>query len=224
MDNITIVAEAGISHNGDVEIAKELVIKAKECGADAIKFQLFTKEARPAGTKFILQPGLWHLVTKFAKEHGIVCFFSVFDFESVKLAITVEAPWVKLSMIERRNLQLIQECERWGFERRIVSVDLWGQYPKRDGWEYMYCPNNGWSGYYPTLGKHIEWERYAGIAKKTGMGYSCHAQDLAQCVTAVALGAKIIEKHFCLDEDAPDADVSLLPHQFKTMVDIIRGL
>ncbi|GAG22635.1 unnamed protein product, partial [marine sediment metagenome] len=137
------------------------------------------------------------------------------------------AKWVKLSIVERRNLQLIEYCEKVGFERAFVSVDLYRQYPKRDGWEYLYCPNNGWSGYYPTKGDHIEWARYANIAQGTGMGYSCHSEDLSQCVLAACLGAKVIEKHFKYFSDIrtveqPDAQVSLDPAQFKVMVQMIR--
>jgi len=218
---ITIIAEAGINHNGNIHDAISLAGAAKNAGADAVKFQLFTKRARPKGGRYIFQKENWQRLLD-AIENKIRVFWSVFDFESVDLAKELGATWVKLSLVERRNLQLIERCEKAGFERKIMSVDLWGQYPKRPGWEYLYCPNNGWSGYYPTEFEHIEWQRYAQIAKETGMGWSCHCEGFYESVIAATFGAKIIEKHFQLPGSCPDAKVSVEPRQFRLMVDMIR--
>lgn len=225
---ITIIAECGINHNGNVEKAKKMVEVAKEAGAGAAKFQLFTERARPRGKQFILSESEWGEVMKTGREISLPVFFSVFDFESVDLAKHLRAKWVKLSFVERRNSRLIERCWDTGFERKFVSVDLYGQYNQEDfkewGWEKLYCPNNGWSGFYPTKDENIEWERYQEQAKETGLGWSDHCQGWTEAVMCAAMGAKVIEKHFKIDDNCPDAICSLGPDRFKLMVDMIRGL
>jgi len=221
---VTIIAEAGINHNGDKYQAMDMVVEAKKAGADAIKFQLFTERARPRGKKFILSEAKWKEVMDVAISEKIECFWSVFDFESVAMAKRLGAKWVKLAFVERRNLELIQKCDAAGFERKFVSVDLQGQYPKCFGWEYLYCPNNGWSGYYPTNLDQIEWEEYSYFAGKNSMGYSCHSEDFYPCIVAASLGASVIEKHFKINNSCPDSDCSLNPAEFKTMVSLIEKI
>lgn len=222
---VTIIAECGINHNGDVEKARKLVFAAKKAGADAVKFQLFTDRARPQGKKFILSEKEWGTVMGEGREISLPAFFSVFDFESIDLAKRLGAKWVKLSFVERRNSRLIERC-CFKFERKFVSVDLYGQYNSGElkNWEKLYCPNNGWSGFYPTKDENIEWERYQEQAKETGLGWSDHCQGWAEAVMCAVMGAKVIEKHFKIDDDCPDAVCSLGPERFKLMVDSIRRL
>ena len=221
----TIIAEAGINHNGIPENAMNLVVAARQAGADAVKFQLFTLLSRPFGTKYIFSRKQWLEIVNAARHQGIQIFWSVFDLESVALAKSLGAEWVKLSFVERRNMRLIEECSQAGFARKFMSIDLYGQNEQPDGWEFLYCPNNGWSGFYPTIGEHIEWAFYAKKAKEFGLGFSCHCQDLAQCVLAAYLGANIVEKHIKLAEASypqPDDAVSITPFQFSEMVQLIR--
>ncbi len=123
--NPTIIAECGINHKGCKYNAMSLVRTAKEAGADAAKFQLFTDRARPKGKKYILPEEAWREIMNTGKENDIPVFFSVFDFESVRLARRLEAKWVKLSFVERRNSRLNRE---WNgteeFERKIGSVEF----------------------------------------------------------------------------------------------------
>lgn len=221
----TIVAEAGINHVGVVENAVALVVAAKKAGADAVKFQLFNALSRPFATQYILTSQQWENIVIEAARQEIRIFWSVFDQKSVMLAKSLKAQWIKLSFVECRNSRLIKACNREGFERKFMSIGLYGQNEQPTGWEYLYCPNNGWSGYYPTIGDHIEWGFYAKKAKEFGLGFSCHCQDLSPCVLAASLGAKIIEKHLKLENVAyaqPDDVVALTPGQFATMVKFIR--
>lgn len=228
MTTTTIIAECGINHAGDLRHAIELCGEAKRAGADAVKFQLFTKQARPKGEKYIFQLGDWIQIMNAGEAADIPVFFSVFDFESVKRAKNLGAKWVKLSFVERRNSRLIAACNEAGFERKFVSVDAWGQYSQTelDGWEKLYCANNGWSGYYPTKCTDIEWERVAELFLRDGVlaGWSDHCQGWTEAVQMVALGARIVEKHFKIDDDCPDAECSLSPCDFKLMVAAIRWI
>ena len=227
-NSVTIIAECGINHGGDLVNAHNMVMAAKEAGADAAKFQLFTDQARPKGKKFILDEAAWRVVMDTGREVGLPVFFSVFDFESVDLAKRLGARWVKLSFVERRNFPLIERCQEAGFGRKFVSVDLYDQYDgasfKEWGWEKLYCPNNGWSGFYPTKDNNIEWERYQGLAREMGMGWSDHCEGWTEAVVCAVSGAKVIEKHFKIDNDCPDAGCSTGPERFKLMVQMIREL
>ncbi|MEA2112405.1 MAG: N-acetylneuraminate synthase family protein [Patescibacteria group bacterium] len=222
-----IVAEAGINGNGDFKSNVELIKQAKLAGADAIKFQLFTERARPRAKQFILPKTQWQELQKVAHCEGIPMFWSVFDFESVDLAAELGAPYIKLSLIERRNSRLINKCNL-AFEGkpRFVSVDLWGQYHKIElaGWDKLYCPNNGWSGYYPTHEEHIDFgEYFYQLDQGEKLGWSDHCPGILTAVIMAQRGATIIEKHFKLNEDCMDAKCSANPRQFQLMVDLIRG-
>lgn len=225
MQKTIIIAEAGVNHCGRVNEAKELAIAASSTGADAVKFQLFTERSRPKVRQWILQPDEWREVVKAAT---IPVFWSVFDFEGVDQAKDLGAILIKLSIVERRNSRLIAKINESGFDYKFVSVDLQGQYNSDElsDWEKLYCPNKGWSGIYPTHQKDIEWELFQKAAQETGMGYSCHAptHDFRDCVLAAAFGAKVIERHFMINRECPDAKVSIEPAEFTTMVKLIRGL
>jgi len=227
MNQFTIIAECGINHNGSVNRAVEMVQKAKEAGADAAKFQLFTERARPRGKEFILSPDAWGLVKAEGDRLGIPVFWSVFDFESVDLARSLGAKWVKLSFVERRNSRLIARCNEVGFERKFVSVDLYHQYSEEDltGWERLYCPNNGWSGFYPTVDSQVEWAEYADAIRRGKIhGWSDHMVGWQGAAISTALGVLIVEKHFMVDEDCPDAECSLDHQEFALMVRMCRTI
>ena len=219
----TIVAECGIEHNGDIHRAKNLVLQAKDAGADLIKFQLFTGEARPRGKKYIFSEKHWREIKAIDSDK---IFWSVFDFESVYMAKEFGASVIKLSFVERRNSNLISRINKVGFAKKIISIDLWGQYNDEElaDWIKLYCPNNGWSGYYPTLPEHIEWEKYVSMASKSGLGWSCHCSDFMTAVLAAGFGAATIEKHFKIDEKGPDSKIAILPDEFATMVKLIRTI
>lgn len=216
---IMLIAEAGISHGGDPKKAAVLIQEAVEAGADAIKFQLFTPNARPKGVKYVLKKDSWRRLAQTGKDLGITVFWSVFDFESAHLARKL-GNWVKLSFVCKQNAELIRLCNKLRFERKFISVDLHGQYGRKElaGWDKLYCPNNGWSGIYPTKDSDIEWELYEKAAKETGMGYSCHSEHMTTTLVAAAYGARVIEKHFALDKAGPDGAWSLAPEELRYWV------
>ena len=237
----TIIAEAGISHCGSVDLAIELVKQAKESGADAVKFQLFTKKSRPHGTKYILAKKAWEKIVDVAIQEGISLFWSVFDFESLKLVEELGTKWIKLSIICKQNSRLIQRINEMDFDRKFISVDLYGQYNEKEleGWSKLYCPNHGWAGYYPTREDNIDFQEYIS-QQENDLGYSCHYQGKMACLLAASLGAKVIEKHFRLEDseytknivqpgkridvNIPDYDWSLDPTEFGEMVACIRKM
>lgn len=223
MEN-TIIAEAGVSHGGEVERAVGLVHAAKAAGADAVKFQMFTMSSRPFGAKYQLSSSAWEEVVKAGRSSEIEVFWSVFDFESVQKVKDLGAKWVKLSLISKQNRDLIERCDEAGFDRKFISVDLHGQYDAGllSTWEKLYCPNTGWRASYPTPDAEIDWWRYARQVTPR-FGYSCHHMTLYPCVIAAFLGAPVIEKHFKIKGcRGPDAPWSLDSVAFKDMVDLIR--
>lgn len=221
-----LIAEAGISHMGRPELAGELCVEAQEAGADAVKFQLFTSFSRPFGKEFILKDTVWGGIVNRYSVPDFKVFFSVFDFESLELAKDIST-WIKLSFISKQNKTLIDKVNRANFERKFISLDLYGQYEKealRD-WEKLYCPNTGWKASYPTPLEEIEFKRYGHANRLNyGLGYSCHGKDFRNCLIAASLGAPVIEKHFKLEEDdySPDEACSITPTEFKEMKEIIN--
>jgi len=209
-----IIAEAGIWHQGDMAKAMNLVIRAYEAGADAIKFQIFQD-----GDLFCPMPGdhdrklaweksemtlrKWRKVRAYASGCGIKFGASIFQDSGVELLKKLNPDFIKVAS---RAAETFPYKEFDG--PFIISMGL-----MEEGWVPINIPDNSkhlqCKMEYPTPLPKARWIGYDGLSDHSGNPYVA--------IDALARGAEIIEVHFCLahEEGRPDDKVSLLPHELK---------
>lgn len=254
MNKTFIIAEAGVNHNGDIETAKRLVNVAFEAGVDAVKFQTFkaeklvTKNAEKAkyqmnnidsGNQFDMLKKLElsfenHMILKeYCEEKGIMFISTPFDFESVDLLEKLNVPLYKISSGDLTNIPLLKYIAKLNkpmiistgmanlaeVERAIEAI----KETNNDKISLLHCTSN-----YPTCYEDVNLKAMNTLASafKLPTGYSDHTVGIEISVAAVAMGAKIIEKHFTLDKEmeGPDHKASLNPQELKEMVVSIRNI
>jgi len=195
---MTICAEIGQNHCGDIELAKHLIWKAQDNGAALVKFQLYDS------VKLYGEPGHNELskeqafeLFNYGKKLGIEVFFSVFDVERVAWCEEIGVYSYKLAFSQRNNHDLIEAIRATGKPLLISGVDL-------------YCVPK-----YPAF---IEDLHFDNVDFKVIQGYSDHTVGLDAAKIAIARGAQIIEKHFCFDHSTGiDAPWSMTPAELAEL-------
>ncbi len=255
MKNTLIIAEAGVNHNGDINLAYKLIEKAKEAGADIIKFQTFsaeklvTKEAKKANyqiqkndgnknqlemlTNLELSPEQHYSLMKCCSENSIEFLSTAFDIENIKFLSKLNLNRYKIPSGEITNVPYLREFGR--FDTPVIlstgmatlgEIDSAIRILVESGLSkkqitVLHCTTE-----YPAPFEEINLSAMASIstAFNIDIGYSDHTNGIEIPIAAVALGAKIIEKHITLDKSLPGPDhkASLQPDEFKSMVRSIR--
>lgn len=236
---VFIVAEAGINHDGQVEQAKELVKRAKEAGADAVKFQTFRAESlcSKRDKNFELFKSLelnrdeWESIAETAKNIGIIFFSSAFDEQSVELLDSLGVPVFKiasgdltylpfLKYIARKNKPVILSTGMSTLSEIDEALNVIYSTGNHDV-ILLHCVSN-----YPTKVEDANLKAIKTLERVFGLpvGFSDHTIGTVIPIAAVSLGAKVIEKHFTLNKNLPGPDhkLSLTPDEFKDMVVNIR--
>lgn len=248
-----IIAEISANHNQDIEVAKKTISEIKKTGANCVKLQTYTpdtltidsdkddfkiKESIWGGKslynlyKEAYTPWEWHKeLFSFAKKEGLICFSSPFDKTSVDLLEELKAPAYKIASFEINDIELIkyvaskrkpiilstgvadfqdiqlaiETCKKAG-NNEIILLKCTSSYP---------APLE--DANLKMIQKHSEdFNVITGLSDHT-IGDTC-------TIAAVALGARVIEKHFILDRKmgGPDASFSMNPKEFSKMVKGIR--
>ena len=248
-----LIAEIGINHNGNIDLAKKMVIAAKEAGADAVKIQSFkadlfcdlyleeTKEveeiAMGTQSSYNMYKNLElslneHIVLlDLAKEIDVVLFSSVFDEKTVSELETLGWPAYKISSGDITNKPLIKKVAKTK-KTVLVSTGMSSleEVHKVVSWSkdngplvLMHC-----SSLYPPELSEINLNVLDTFKKELPcmIGYSDHSMNHLVSLGAVAKGARVLEKHFTLDHDlpGPDQQVSLDKKEFKKYVEEIRQM
>lgn len=249
-----IIAEAGINHNGDMGLAKKMVLAAKECGVDAVKFQTFyakdfiqdrlvTYTYKSQGEE-ITEPIIdmferaeftaeeWRELKRFCDEQEILFLSTagnVSDFELL-LSIGVKAvkvgsdDFVNIPLIRRyakENIPLFLSCGMATEEEIDLTLKNAGLDNGKDMCLFL-CTSQ-----YPTPPEDVNIRKLLTLQNKYPelvVGLSDHTQGSTAASMAVALGAKIFEKHFTLDHDFPGPDhwFSETPATLKIWANSIR--
>jgi sialic acid synthase SpsE len=219
-----IIAEIGQNHNGDMDLALRLIAEAKVGGASVAKFQLYDARAlfpREGNEWFDyncrteLSRGNIELLASECARIGIEFMASVFDVERVAWLEAVGVKRYKIASRSVRDRGLLDAVAATG-KRMIVSLGMWGEkgFPALSapgGVDYLYCVSK-----YPTplsdlhLGA-VDFTRYA--------GFSDHTIGVAAPMAALSRGARIIEKHFTLDQSmyGPDHAGSMTPAELAAL-------
>lgn len=253
--DILIIAEAGVNHNGSIILAKELISKAKYAGADIIKFQTFISEnvvskyapkAEYQNNNTKTDESQLEMVKKlelsfddftelhnYCKEIGIEFLSTAFDFESIDFLNQLGMQVWKIPSGEITNLPYLVKIAKLN-KKVILSTGMSTMKEIEEAVNIL--KDNGASEIvilhctteYPTPYEDVNLNAMLAIKEKFGydVGYSDHTMGIEVPISAVALGAKVIEKHFTLDRtmDGPDHKASLEPSELKTMVDAIRNI
>ncbi len=235
MKKIYIIAEAGVNHNGSLELAKKMVAAAKAAGADAIKFQTFsaeslvTKGAKKAQyqknttdcgeSQYDMLKKLElsyedHCELKALCEASNIDFMSTpFDLPSLGLLEKLGVASYKIPSGEITNYPLLREIGRTG-KKVILSS---GMSSLKEVGEAVGTLRKWGSGEitvlhcnteYPTPYEDVNLKAMEALKKELGtaVGYSDHTQGIEVPVAAAALGASVIEKHFTLDRNMEGPD------------------
>ena len=215
------VAEIGLNHDGNFDLAYELMRQAKLAGASAVKFQLGWRD-RPDEINHIDLDRARQL-ERWAEYLEIEMFCSIISEDAFELVRGLDLPRYKIAsrtVVDRPEL-----CEAILAEGKdtLVSLGFW----EGDGWpfgppdgdrlKYVYCVSS-----YPTY----PWElaRLPEVFSKDAFyGYSDHCHGIAGCLTAVARGARYIEKHFTLNKTSQvirDHILSATPEEFLMLTSL----
>lgn len=242
------IAEAGVNHNGDVEIARRLVWAAKDCGADAVKFQMFRAEAlvsrRAPAADYQREQGFTDQLSMLrrlelkesdfaelrdlADDVGIDFLASAFDPESLAALLEMRPVAIKFGSGEVTDLLLLRRAARSRLPvilstgmAELAEVGAAVECLGRHRLALLQCVSS-----YPCPPEEANVRGVTVLAEKFGtvVGYSDHTMGSAAACAAVALGASIVEKHFTLDRrmKGPDHAASADPEAFSELVRSIR--
>jgi len=244
--HVFVIAEIGNNHNGDVDLAKQLIAAAAEAGADAAKFQTHIAEAEmlpstPTPPHF--DEPRWeftkrmelskddHLRLKaYAEERGLVFFSSPFSVEAVELLEAVDVPAYKIASGELTNPPLLEAVAATAKPVLLSSgmsgmedVERAARILRADGSDLLVlqCTSN-----YPCPPELVNLRAMTAMGEllDAPYGLSDHTADIYTSIAAVALGAVAVEKHFTLDKAAygPDHHASLTPDELRRLVEGVR--
>ncbi len=253
---VFIIAELSGNHNGDFNVAAKSIEAMKKAGADAVKLQTYTPDTLTIDSKnkyFQIQSGsIWDGKTlyelykeaytpwdwqpklkKIADDLGIILFSTPFDKSAVDFLEKMDVLAYKVASFEANDLPLIEYIAKKGKPMIIstgmstlVEIQESIQASKNAGNEeviILKCTSA-----YPAPFEEVNLKTIPNMIEtfNTIVGLSDHTLGHSVPVGAVALGAKVIEKHFILDKSlgGPDSEFSLEPEEFKSMVRSVREM
>jgi N,N'-diacetyllegionaminate synthase len=256
MNRVIIIAEAGVNHNGSITRAKELIDKAAEAKADYVKFQTFSaktlvsKSANLAdyqkknvkdSSQYEMLKRLElshedHFVLKsYAKLKGISFLSTGFDEDSIDFLVHLGIEFIKIPSGELTNYPYLKHIAIKGLPV-VMSTGMAELLEVKDTIELLvksgmkksditvlHCNTD-----YPTAYGDVNLMAMTYLKNElnTSVGYSDHTLGIEVPIAAVALGARVIEKHFTLDRNLPGPDhkASLEPTELAEMVASIRNI
>jgi len=253
-DHTFIIAEAGINHNGSLEMALQLIDAAAEAGADAVKFQkrtphmslppeLWNQEREtPWGVrmtyleyrqKIELGPRDYLAIVEHCRKRNILFSASPWDCNAANTLYGLEVPFVKIASASVTNLELVAHVSR--MQRPVVmSTGMCTLDEIKAAVKVMTLagvPQIGLlvcTSTYPAKVEDLNLSRIYTLQEEFSglrIGYSGHEVGLYTTLCAVAMGARIVERHITLDRALPGSDqaASIEPAGFKRLVRDIRN-
>ena len=254
MDKSLIIAELSANHKQDIELAKDTIYAMKESGAEAVKLQTYTPDTMTIdcnneyfqikqgtlwdGKTFYelyqeaYTPWEWHYELKeLAEKLGLIFFSTPFDKTAVDFLEELDVPAYKIASFEITDIPLIEYAASKG-KPMIISTGIATLCDIQEAVEACKRVGNDQiillkcTSAYPAPLEEVNLKTIPNMVETFNciVGLSDHTLEISVPVAAVALGAKVIEKHFILSKDinTPDRDFSLTPEEFKEMVKAIR--
>ncbi len=248
-----VVAETGNNHQGKLEIAKEMVYAAAECGADAVKFQkrhtpsLLTREGLAApytgpnsfGPTYGAHRDALELdieemaqIKDLSERLGLVFFASAWDMISLRQIFGLGVELIKIASADLTCIPLLRAIGQEGVPVvASTGMSTWEDIEVavaelrsfHDNIVLLHCNSS-----YPCPEDEIALPVMHRLGRRFGLpvGYSGHEEGLAPSIAAAAQGACLVERHFTLNKMLPGTDhkASLEPSQLKTLVGMIRDV
>jgi N,N'-diacetyllegionaminate synthase len=251
-----VIAEIGVNHNGDVALAKQMISAARDAGADYAKFQTFSADdlvtadaevadyQQPAARGGTQQDMLRTLelmhddfreLKAFSESLGIGFLTTAHDFTSLDFVLTLSLDYIKIPSGDLTNRPLLERVAGEG-AKIILSTGM-GSFDEvaqaaevlehsglnREMVTVLQCTTN-----YPAPLEEANLRAMVSMGEQlaVGIGYSDHTDGNDAAIAAVALGARMIEKHLTLDKSMPGPDhaASANPSEFAAMVRSIRAV
>ncbi len=253
MNRVYVIAEAGVNHNGSVALAMQLADAAKAAGADAVKYQTFRPDRLVTATAaqatyqkenmgdtggqramladLALSDEEFRQVKAHCDAIGITFLSTAFDEDSLDFLLTLDLPVLKIPSGEITNRPLLERHAATG-KPLLVSTGMCDMAEvaaavtvlKNHGagaLSLLHCTTQ-----YPAPIDQVNLRAMTAMGEMLGLpvGYSDHTAGITVPVAAVAMGARVIEKHFTLDRTLPGPDhkASLEPGELTAMVKAIR--
>lgn len=234
-DKVFIIAEAGVNHNGDIKLAKELIDAAVESKADAVKFQTFISEnfiSRGADKaeyqkkmtgndesqidmikKLELSFDTFIELKEYCGKRNIIFMSTPFDFASVDFLNKIGLETFKIPSGEITNFPLLKKVGQ--LQKKVImstgmstidDIRIAIGVLKGEGTTDISLLHCNTQ--YPTPMEDVNLRAMLTLKKEFGVsvGYSDHTEGIEVPIAAVALGADIIEKHFTLNRNMPGPD------------------
>ena len=235
MKKVCIIAEAGVNHNGRIDLAKEMIRVAKEAGVDYVKFQTFRpqnlvskfaekaeyqKKSTGSGEsqlkmlkKLTLSDEDYVSLKSYCDEQQIGFISTPFDLDSIAFLEQLNMDFWKIPSGEITNLPYLEAIGRTG-KKVVLSTGMSEISEVQEAISVL--EKNGTkeiillhcNTQYPTPFQDVELLAMTDLKKKTGkrVGYSDHSLGIEVPIAAAALGAEVIEKHFTLDRTMEGPD------------------
>jgi len=243
-EKVFIIAEIGNNHEGSFALAKEMIKRAAEAGADAVKFQTIIPERLVSVQqaerikklkKFQLTYEEYRKLSIVAKDEGVKFLSTPFDIASA-LFLKDIVPAFKIASGDNDFFPLIEVIAKTGkpiimstglanneeIKKSVLFIkNIWQKNNVSQELALLHCVSS-----YPTSPENAnllairELEQFADV-----VGYSDHTMGIDAAVLSVAVGARIVEKHFTLDNnysDFRDHQLSANPKDFKDLVLKVR--
>jgi len=257
MNKTFIIAEAGVNHNGSIELAKKLIDVAVEAGVNAVKFQTFKADklvlkyapkAEYQKKTTCKNESQYEMIKKleldikthkelisYCKQKGIMFLSTPFDHDSIELLNNLGLEIFKIPSGEITNLPYLRHIGSLK-KRVILSTGMATLGEIEDALDVLISAGTlkenitvlHTNTMYPAPLEDVNLKAMQTIAYafKVDVGYSDHTLGIEVPIAAVAMGAKVIEKHFTLSRDikGPDHKASLEPDELKAMVKAIRNI
>ena len=251
---IFIIAEVGVNHNGDLELAKKLIREAARCGADCVKFQTFKAERLVLSDapkahyqlettsvdesqldmlkKLEMSLDAYVEIIKCCEEERVLFISTPYNIEDVDFLDRLRVPAFMLASmhaaepwfaryVAKKNKPIFLSTGM----ARLSELDATVRAIQETGNNeliLLQCTTN-----YPSKIEDSNLLAMKTMRDTFNMiaGYSDHTDDDVACIVSVALGAKVIEKHFTLDKSlpGPDQTTSANPEEFARLVTSIRN-
>lgn len=254
MKKVLIIAEAGVNHNGNIDLAKKLIIAAHDSGADIVKFQtaklnsLVSRSAQMAEyqkentgkdesqremlSKLLLKFEDFIELADYCKRIGIQFLSTPFDLDSIQFLNDL-VPFWKVPSGEITNYPYLVQIAKT-HKPVVMSTGMCDMLEIRDALNVLKENEAGeitllhCNTQYPTPYEDVNLRAMLTLKEEFGVevGYSDHTKGIEVPIAAVALGAAVIEKHFTLNRrmEGLDHKASLEPYELRAMVDSIRNI
>jgi sialic acid synthase SpsE len=238
-----LIAEAGINHGGNLDLAARMIEVAAQAGVSAVKFQSFTADGL---THELLAADQHEFFARFelsreehaelaglCREAGVDFLSTPFDFSLADMLAKLEVPAFKIASCDLTNLPLIEHCARFA-KPMYISTGMGNLDEVRQAYQaalnagsprvvMLQCTTS-----YPTAHADVNLSAMNVMRDGVGcpVGFSDHSVGNWACFAAAALGAEVIEKHFCLDKnvEGPDIPGSCDPAELLELVSGIRAI